>query len=458
MPGKPANAIRYAAYRYASSPLFPLHHGELRTARYARDMRLDEIRHADRGTRRPLDGLRVLALEQMQALPYATQLLGHLGAEIVKVEAPDRGDTARFGMPSIRDVDGERTGATFLRNNLSKQSIAIDLKTEAGRDLVRGLVPRFDVVCENFTPGTAERLGLDYAALRPLHPALVYCSVSGFGQQAETPYQGFPAYAPVVEAMSGMYEPTRHGDAPPEIVTAGALGDNAVALFATIGILAALRHRDATGEGQWVDVAMYDSMIALIDMIPFLASMGAPPEWATSGSQGVNDAFRAKDGYFIVTVLRPHHFERLARFLDHPEWLDDPAFDGLQAQAEQTPGPIREALEAWARDKTKIEAAQALAAEGIAAGASQRAADIAADPHVALRDMLIEVDRPDADTPFHVVGNPVKLSAAPEGPITRFPRLGEHTAAVLARELGLAEDAIARLAADRVIRLDGAMK
>ncbi|MEM9176897.1 MAG: CoA transferase [Myxococcota bacterium] len=419
-------------------------------------MRTDEIRNADRGRRRPLDGIRILALEQMQALPYATQLLGHLGAEVVKIEHPERGDTARFGMPWIEDADGRRAGATFLRNNLSKRSVALDLKTDEGRDLVKRLVPRFDVVCENFTPGTSARLGLDYAALRPLDPGLVYCAVSGFGQLDETPYEGFPAYAPIVEAMSGMYEPTRRDGEKPEIVTAGALGDNAAALFAVIGILAALRHRDATGEGQMVDIAMYDAMIALIDMVPFLSSMGAPPAWATSGSQGVNDAFRAKDGYFVVTVLRPHHFERLARFLGHPEWLTDSAFDGLRAQAEQVDGPIRTAIEEWARDKTKIEAAQQLAAEGIAAGASHVADDIAADPHVATRNMLIEVDRPDADTPFRVVGNPVKLSASPEGPVTRFPMLGEHTREVLREELGLDDDALADLAERGILHLGGA--
>jgi len=419
-------------------------------------MRLDEIRNADRGARRPLQGVRILALEQMQALPYATQLLGHLGAEIVKIEAPEGGDAARSSMPSVSDRDGARVGATFLRNNLSKRSLAIDLKTEEGRELVRRLVPRFDVVCENFTPGTTARLGLDYEALRPLHPALVYCAVSGFGQLADTPYEGFPAYAPVVEAMSGMYEPTRPGDGKPEIVTAGALGDNAAALFATIGILAALRHRDATGEGQMVDVAMYDSMIALIDMVPFLASMGAPPEWATAGSQGVNDAFRARDGYFVVTVLRPHHFERLARFLGHPEWLEDPAFDGPRAQAAQANGPIRAAIEDWAKDKTKIEAAQRLAAEGIAAGASQLAEDIAADPHVATRNMLIQVDRPDADEPYDVVGNPVKLSGAPEGPIGRFPMLGEHTTEILREELGLDDATLDEFAGRGIVRLGGA--
>jgi crotonobetainyl-CoA:carnitine CoA-transferase CaiB-like acyl-CoA transferase len=240
-------------------------------------------------------------------------------------------------------------------------------------------------------------------------------------------------------------------------VTAGALGDNAAALFSVIGILAALHHREQTGEGQMVDIALYDSMIAMTDMVPFLASMDAPAEWATSGSQGVNDAFRAQDGYFVVTVLRWHHFERLAHFLGHPEWLADSAFAGLPGMARQTNGPLRKAIESWAADKTKVEAAQALAAMGIAAGASQTAADLETDPHVSTRNMLIEIDRSDGPKPIQLVGNPVKFSGAPEGPIGPFPMLGQHTAEVLQTELGLSDADVEALAADGTIRLGGAI-
>ena len=333
----------------------------------------------------------------MQALPYATQLMAHLGADVVKVEHPETGDSGRGASPAIMDLDGRRVGATYLRNNLSKRSLAINLKTPAGCELVKRLVPRFDVVCENFTPGTVTRLGVDYEALRVHRSDLIYCSVSGFGQQGTSPYANYPAYAPMVEAMAGLYEPKRLPGCPPETVVAGALGDNAAGLFAVIGMLTALRHRDQTGEGQHVDIAMYDSMIALTDMVPFLASMDAPPEWATSGSLGIVKGFRARDGYFVIAVLRRHHFERLARVLGHPEWIEDPRMAQLEDWARETEAVIRPAVEAWAADKPKHEAADALAREGIAAGASQTAEDLAADPHVAAHHMLIEVDRPDAD-------------------------------------------------------------
>lgn len=418
-------------------------------------MRLGEIKNPERGQRKPLDGIRILALEQMQALPYATQLMAHLGAEVVKIEHPEVGESGRGASPAITDLDGRRVGATYLRNNLSKRSLAIDLKTSEGQALVRRLVPRFDVVCENFTPGTTRSFGLDYESIRDLRPGLVYCAVSGFGHLADSPYADFPAYAPIVEAMAGLYEPKRASGEPPATVVAGALGDNVAALFAVIGILSALRHRDQTGEGQMVDIAMYDAMIAITDMVPFLASMNAPPEWATSGSTGIVSGFRARDGYFVIAVFRRHQFERLARILDRPEWLEDPEFETLEDWARKTESDIRPALEAWAADKTRLEASRILAAEGIAAGASQTAADLSEDDHVQARHMLIEVDRPDSPDPMVLVGNPVKLSAAAEGPLERFPMLGEHTREVLSSELGLSNEEIDALAGSGVLRLGG---
>jgi formyl-CoA transferase len=290
-----------------------------------------------------------------------------------------------------------------------------------------------------------QRLGLGYDALAALDPRLIYVSISGFGNAAHSPYASWPAYAPIVEAMAGIYEPTRKPGQPPPVVVAGALGDNGSALVAVIGILAALRHRERTGRGQHVDVAMYDSMIAMADMIPFLHSLGAPPGLATAGSIAIVAAFAAKDGHFVVSVFREHQFERLARALGRPDWLGDPRFATRRGWAEHTEDVIRPAVEAWARDKTRLEACRELCALGIAAGPSHRAEDIVADSHVAQRDMLIEVPRPDAPMPFLVVGNPVKLSAVAEGPVRRFPRLGEHTDQVLRETLQLADAELAGL-------------
>jgi len=413
-------------------------------------VRLDEVRHPERGAIRPLTGVRVLAVEQMQALPFATQLLAHLGAEVVKVEHPRDGESGRGSRPQITDRDGRRVGATYLRNNLGKRSIGIDLKAPAGADLLRRLLPRFDVLAENFKPGTMDRLGLGYDALAAVHPRLVYVSISGFGHLAPSPYADWPAYAPVVEAMAGLYEPNRRPGEPPPVVVAGALGDNASALYALIGTLAALRQRDRTGRGQHVDVSMFDAMVAMTDMVPFMWSLGEPPSAATAGRTGLVAAFAAADGHFVVAIFRDHQFERLAHTIGQPGWCEDARFATREGWAQHRESVVRPAVEAWARDLSKLEASRRLAAVGIPAGPSNLAADLVADPHVALRDMLIEVPRDDAEQPMLVVGNPVKLSAAPEGPISRFPGLGEHTDAVL-RESGVGEVELAALRRDGVI-------
>ncbi|MEE8581406.1 MAG: CaiB/BaiF CoA-transferase family protein [Myxococcota bacterium] len=409
-------------------------------------MRIGEVLHEERASwGKPLEGIRILAAEQMQALPYATQLMAHLGADVIKVEHPIRGDSGRASRPALRDEDGREVGATFLRNNLCKRSIGIDLKRAAGRDLFKRLAPHFDVVAENFTPGTMARLGLDFDAIEKVAPRIVYVSISGFGNQGDSPYAAWPAYAPIAEAMAGLYEPNRKPGAPPPVVVAGALGDIGTALFAVIGTLSALRERDRSGRGQHVDVAMFDAMLAISDMPPFLWSMGASANWATAGALALCSAFKARDGYFVVAVFREHQFERLAEAVGHPEWCRDERFATREGWAEHTDAVIRPALEKWAEDKSKLEASRELCSRGIAAGPSNSAPDLYADPHVQAHNMLIEVPRPDADKPMLVVGNPIKLSRMAEGPATRFPRLGQHTEDVLRETLSLDATELAAL-------------
>ena len=208
-------------------------------------MKVGDIANADAAPNgKPLDGVRVLALEQMQALPYGTQLLARLGADVVKIEAPGGGESGRGSQPSVPDPVRPLVGATFLRNNLNKRSVAIDLKTDAGRDLVLRLAPRFDVVAENFKPGTLTRLGprlrRDRAAVHPTWST----SRSPGSATGDSPYADWPAYASMAEAMSGIYEFMRHENEAPRANPVGALGDISSALFAVIGTLAALRHRE----------------------------------------------------------------------------------------------------------------------------------------------------------------------------------------------------------------------
>ncbi len=399
---------------------------------------------------KPLDGVRILAIEQQQALPYATQLLARMGAEVVKVEHPGLGETGRQSLPTMLDPDGRPIGATFLRNNLGKRSIAIDMKAAAGRDLVLRLAPRFDVVAENFRAGTMARMGLGYADIAAVHPPVVYVSVSGFGNLVESEYSSWSAFAPVAEAMSSLYDFKRHPDEAPMVSPVGALGDTGTAVYAAVGILAALRHRDRTGVGQHVDVAMYDAMVAMADLGMNFWSMGVQ-----SGLQSpaLSQGFRASDGWFIIMCSRVKVFHALAWAVGRPEWIDDPAMAQPGDWGPLVEAVFRPAIEGWAASRTRRQACHELAVVGIPVGPCHSPADVAADQHVIDHAMLVEIPRPDGGDgpPVLTPGNPIKLSKMAEGPETRMPWLGEHTDAVLVEELGLSDDEIAALRDQHVI-------
>ncbi len=398
---------------------------------------------------RPLDGVRILAAEQMQALPFATQLLARLGASVIKVEHPIHGESGRGALPAMTDPQGRRVGATFLRNNLDKVSVGIDLKTDEGRDLFIALAGTVDVVGENFKAGTMDRLGLGFDALHELYPRLVYLSVSGFGNTGGSPYRSWPAYAMVPEAMSGLYDYSRRGDEPPRTIPAGALGDISSALFACIGLLAALRHREETGRGQYVDIAMLDSMMAMGDVVTNLWSLG---ERRDAGPQLIMESFRASDGWFVMQVAREHQFEALARTLGRPEWLEDPRLSSRSGWGTHVEDVIRPAVEDWAAGLTRVEVCDTLGRAGIPTGPCFTAPEVISDPHVARRSMIVEMPRSDdVANPVLIPGNPVKMSNVAEGPETRVPWVGEHTHDVLADTLGLSPGELGRLAAAGVI-------
>jgi crotonobetainyl-CoA:carnitine CoA-transferase CaiB-like acyl-CoA transferase len=401
------------------------------------------------GFGKPLDGIRILAIEQQQALPYATQLLARFGAEVVKVEHPDRGETGRQTLPTMRDPEGRPVGSTFLRNNLGKRSISVDLKSARGRDLVLRMAPRFDVVAENFRSGTMARFGLGYDDVAAVHPLVVYLSVSGFGNTTPTPYANWSAFAPVAEAMGSLYNFKRDPQDPPVASPLGAIGDTGTAVFAAFGVLAALRHRDRMGQGQYVDVAMYDSMVAMADAGINFWSMGLSN---ASLVPTINHAFRANDGFFIIMCSRLSQFRGLAHAVGCPGWLDDPALDGPVQWLAHLEDTIRPAIEHWSLTRTRRQACEALAEAGVAAGPCHSASDVVNDVHVQNRNMIVEMSRTDGVAgPVLTPGNPVKLSKMAEGPETRVPWLGEHTDEVLGAELGLDRGELADLRRDGII-------
>ncbi|MEL7210196.1 MAG: CaiB/BaiF CoA-transferase family protein, partial [Actinomycetota bacterium] len=240
-----------------------------------------------------------------------------------------------------------------------------------------------------------------------------------------------------------VYDWARRPGEPPRPNPVGALGDISSGLFAVIGVLAALRHRDATGRGQHVDIAMLDALLSMTDVVTNLWSLGQRPDRPLPL---ILDAFEARDGYVVTQIVREHQFEALARLVGREDWLDDPRFDDRQGWGEHLESEIRPAVEAWLATRTRLEAVEELSAAGIAAGPCHTAPEVIDDPHVAARDMLVEMPRTDAvDDPVLIPGNPVKLSEVAEGPEERVPWVGEHTDAVLAAELGLDDDRLRAL-------------
>lgn len=410
-------------------------------------MRIEEVSNEDAlGLGRPLDGVRILALEQMQALPFATQLLARLGADVVKVEPPT-GDSGRGSEPSMKDPQGRSIGATFLRNNLNKRSIVVDLKSARGRDLILDLAPRFDIVAENSKAGSMVKLGLGYDDVRAVHPLVIYASVSGFGNGG-SPYSGRPAFAAIVEAMTGIYEMKREGGRPPVPAPMGGLGDIAAALFTSIGVLSALRQRDRTGVGSYIDIAMFDAMVSMTDLVTNYWSLGLRGDIAPI----ILNGFRASDGWFVLQVGREGQFAKLAELLGEPDWVSDPRLATRQGWVDHLEEIIRPAVESWASDFTRDEACDRLGAAGLAAGPCLRDEEVVVDPHLAGRRMLVEMERTDGvEQPVIIPGSPIKMSSVVDGPDTRVPWLGEHTDEILAKELGLSAEALAHLHTDGVI-------
>jgi crotonobetainyl-CoA:carnitine CoA-transferase CaiB-like acyl-CoA transferase len=370
-------------------------------------------------------------------------MLARLGADVVKVEHPQRGESGRGATPFVTDPAGRRVGATFLRNNLDKRSIGIDLVR--GADLVAGLAEQSDVLVENFKAGTLAKFGLDHATLAARNPRLIYVSITGFGTTTDSLYESWPAYASIAEAMSGIYEWGRAPGRPPVVNPVGGLGDIGTGMFAAMGVLAALLQRERTGVGQHVDVAMLDAMLSITDVVTSLWSLGAREK----APGAILDAFAARDGWFVLQVSREHQFERLAQVVGHPEWVDDERFATRQGWVDNLEPVIRPAVEAWAAARDKLDVCRALADAGVPSGPCNSAPDVIADPHVAQRGMLASFEAGGVD--YVVPGNPIKMSGYQPPADRRGPWLGEHTDEILHDVLGLDDQQIASLRADGIV-------
>lgn len=398
-----------------------------------------------------LADVRVLDLTQMLAGPYCTMMLADQGAEVVKIEPVDGDPTRLFG-PFLADDALRAFGGYFQSTNRNKESLALDLKAPEGRDLFLALARDADVVVENFRAGVMDRLGLGYETLAAQNPRLVYAAIRGFGdpRTGASPYVDRPAFDVVAQAMGGAMSITGP-DAATTLKIGPGVGDIFPAALSAFGILAALHHARATGQGQFVDVAMYDGIVAMCERIVYQFSYtGRAP--APEGNQHPIlcpfGTFPARDGAVTIGCPRDSFWRELVKAMGRPELADDPRFltnnDRLAHMAE-TVGLV----EAWTRPRSKAEIAAALDGR-VPFGPVNTAADIYADPHIAARGMLAQVEHPGSPTPVTIADTPVRMTATPGGVHRRAPLPGEDTDAVLQR-LGVPAARIAELRARRIV-------
>ena len=394
----------------------------------------------------PLSAIRVLDFTRVLSGPFCTALLADLGAEVVKVEAP--------GGDEYRHIGPFRAGesALFHLVNRNKLGIALDLKQPHDLDLARRLAARADVVVENFRPGVADRLGIGYAALAAGNPGLVYASISGFGQSG--PEAGLPAFDLVAQAMSGLMAMTGEPGGPPTRV-GESIGDLSAGLFASWAILAALLERTRTGLGRHLDIAMVDSLIALLPTAVAQWMFGDKAPARTGNRHPLSTpfgAFRALDGHIVICVLNNPQFARLAERIGQPALARDPRLASDEGRTQHEP-ELRTAIESWLAQRTVAEALAALAEAEVPASAIADPAAVFEGAHVAARALLPVVQHERLGA-IRTMEQPVHFSGLPRGRPRPAPRLGQDNAAVVRRWLG--ESASGEMGADET--KDGAAR
>lgn len=390
---------------------------------------------------RPLDGIRVLDLSRVLAGPYCTMYLADMGAEVIKVERPGKGDDTRgYGPPF---VEGE--SCYFMSINRGKKSITVDMKTPEGLSVIKRLAARADVLVENFRPGTAERLGLGYEALAANNPGLVYVSISGFGNTGSAEYTSRPGYDLLAQGLSGIQSITGFPGGPPARVGV-AVGDLVAGIYGVTGTLAALMVRRETGAGQHVDVSLLDGLTSLLSYQAGMALNGGKEPSRMGNAHPTicpYDTFEASDGHINIAAGNDSLFAKLALALDRQDLPNDGRF-ATNSDRVQNRDALYEILIPLVRTKSVAEWDELLLEHKIPGGPILDVVQTLQHPQLAARGMVKDLSHP-ITGPLKVTGFPIGLSKTPSGPTEPPPRLGEHTEDVLAATLGMDADEIASL-------------
>ena len=396
-----------------------------------------------------LDGLRILDMTQYEAGPSCTQALAWLGADVVKVERPDHGDPGRAAGRTGNTV----YSAYFCAWNANKRSVAVDLQSTAGRSVFLRLLPCFDVFVENYGPGVVERLDLEYETLKPLHPSLIYARLKGFGSSGR--YAGFKSYDMIAQAAGGAFSVTGEADGPP-IRPGTTTGDTGTGVQLAMAILAAYIQRLRTGEGQEIEISMQEAMTYFMRTRIAVGSewgtRAAPRTGAAGGLPPVNlfpcRPFGPNDWAYLMPVT-DGHWDALCVAIERPDLLLDDRFRNLQAR-QRNAEALFEEIASWTRERTKGEVMATLGAVGVPCSACLDTRELHSDAHLVERGFVHEVDHPiHGEVPL--LGFAPRLSGSAV-PIRRAPLLGEHTAEVLAADLGMLPGELQELHAAGVIR------
>ena len=379
----------------------------------------------------PLSGLRVVDLTRVLAGPFCAMLLGDMGADVIKVEEPLEGDDSRGWAPFVGPWS-----SYFVGVNRSKRSLALDLKNPRGAEAMRRLLSTADVFIENFKPGSLDRLGFGWDANHTLNPRLVHCSISGYGKTG--PRRHLTGYDPIVQAESGLMDVTGTPDGPP-VRSGVAMTDYLAGLYAFGGILLALRTRDRTGEGEYVDIALFDSILSTLSMpAGILQATGETPRRLGNDHSSIApyEALHASDGMVMIAAANPRLWKQLCDAVGASPLLDDPRFATNTDRVRNRPA-LKIELERAFSAFTVGALVERLERASVPCGRVRTVAEAIQDPQVSARQMLLDFGEPDMKG-LRVLGNPIKLSVDGANPTRRPPRLGEHSREIL-KELGYTE-------------------